>query len=113
MKAHLPSDIPSKVRKAINQELNRQTAQNIKNMSLNLQALVLYALHEKCGFGKKRLMEFQKDFLPLIEELQEYYQTENADETEFVCLYKLKNEVGIDVEKLDSMFKLEIKIKGA
>jgi hypothetical protein len=113
MKAHLPSDIPYKVRKAINQELNRQTAQNIKNMSLNLQALVLYALHEKCGFGKKRLMEFQKDFLPLIEELQEYYQTENADETEFVCLYKLKNEVGIDVEKLDSMFKLEIKFKGA
>lgn len=53
MKAQLPTDIPYKVRKAINQELNRQTANNIRNMSLNLQALVLYALHEKCGFGKK------------------------------------------------------------
>ena len=111
MKAHLPPDIPCKVKKAIQKELNRQAGENIRNMSLNLQALFLYALREHLGFGKKRLMRFQKAFLPMIEELREFYQAENADETEFVCLYKLKNEVGIDVEKLDSMFKLEMKIK--
>lgn len=112
MKANLPITIPSKVRKAIQQEINRQTGENVRNLSLNIQALVLWALREKYGFGKKKLLDFQKDFLPLIESLQEYYQAEDANETEFICLYKLKNEVGIDVEKLDSMFKMQIKMNG-
>lgn len=89
---------------------DRQTGENVRKLSLNIQALVLWSLHQQLGFGKKRLLEFQKDFLPLIEELQEYYQTENADETQFICLYKLKNEVGINVEELDSMFDIKVKI---
>lgn len=112
MKAHLPTKIPSKVRKALQDEINRQTGENVRNLSLNIQALVLWSLHQQLGFGKKRLLRFQKAFLPLIEELQDFYQAENAEETEFVCLYKLKNEVGIDVENLDEMFRLQVKMKG-
>lgn len=109
MNAILP--LSSKTRKAINDEINRQTGENVRNLSINLQALVLWAVHEEFDCGKKKLLQFQKKFLPLIQELQDYYQLENARETEFVCLHKLKNEVGIDVENLNEMFQLEVKMK--
>ena len=110
MKAHLPTKIPNKVRKALMDEINKQTGDNVKGLSKNLTALVLWSLHEQLGYGKKRLLRFQKKFLPLIVALQDYYQADNATETEFVCLYKLKNEVGIDVETLDDMFQIQVKI---
>ena len=109
MKAILP--LTNRERKALEAEINRQTAQNVKNLSLNLQALVLWQLHEQLGFGKKRLLRFQKAFLPMIKELQRFYELENATETDFVCRYKLKNEVGIDVENLDEMFEFSVVMK--
>ena len=110
MKAILPTKITNKVRKALMDEINKQTGENVKNLSVNIQALVLWSLHQQFGFGKKRLLDFQKAFVPLIRDLQEFYQTDNATETEFVCLYKLKNEVGIDVKNLDEMFQIEVKM---
>lgn len=110
MKAILPMRLTNKERKALEREINIQTAQNVQKLSLNLQALVLWNLHEQYGFGKKRLLDFQKAFLPKIEELQQYYLAEDANETEFICLYKLKNEVGIDVEELNEMFKIQVKL---
>ena len=110
MKAILP--LTNRERKALESEINRQTAKNVKNLSLNLQALVLWQLHEQLGFGKKRLLRFQSAFLPMIQELQRFYELENASETDFVCRYKLKNEVGIDVENLDEMFEFQVVMKG-
>ena len=110
MKANLQTNIPYKVRKALQDEINKQTAENVRNLSVNIQALVLWSLRKQLGFGKKRLLRFQESFLPLIEELQEYYQAEDANETEFICLHKLKNEVGVDVAELDDMFKIQCKI---
>lgn len=110
MKAILP--LTNRERKALEAEINRQTAQNVKNLSLNLQALVLWQLHEQEGWGKKKLLRFQKRFLPMIQELQRFYELENASETDFVCRYKLKNEVGIDVENLDEMFEFQVVMKG-
>lgn len=110
MKAILP--LTNRERKALEAEINRQTAQNVKNLSLNLQALVLWQLHEQEGWGKKKLLRFQKRFLPMIQELQRFYELENASETDFVCRYKLKNEVGIDVEDLDGMFEFQVVMKG-
>lgn len=110
MKAILP--LTNRERKALESEINRQTAKNVKNLSLNLQALVLWQLHEQEGWGKKKLLRFQKRFLPMIQELQRFYELENASETDFVCRYKLKNEVGIDVENLDEMFEFQVVMKG-
>ena len=101
----------SRERKALQDEVNRQTAQNVRQLSRDLQALVLWSLREQLGFGKKRLLRFQKNFLPLIEELQNFYEASDADETNFVCRYKLKHELGIDVEKLDEMFRLQVVVK--
>ena len=111
MKAIMPMRLTNKERKALEDEINRQTAKNVKDLSLNLQALVLWELHEQLGLKKKKLLEFQKAFLPMIQELQRFYEVKNADETEFVCKYKLKNEVGIDVENLAEMFEFQIVVK--
>lgn len=109
MKAILP--LPNKTRKAIEDELRRQTGENVRNLSLNITALVLWSIRKKYRLGKKRLLDFHKDFLPLIQELQEYYQLENARETEFVCVKNLRDEVGIDVEQLNEMFSFQVKMK--
>lgn len=103
--------LSNKERKEIEREVRRQTAKNVKDLSLNLQAIVLWNIHEQLGFGQKRLIEFQRTFLPLIKQLQEFYMAEDAAETEFILLYKLKNEVGVDVMELDDMFEIECVIK--
>ena len=107
MKAHLPVNIPSKMRKALMDEVNRQTAENVSKLSRNLQAITLWVVHKHLGFGKKRLLRFQEAFLPLIEELQEFYEAENAADTEFYCAYKLKHEVGIDIDELGEMWRMK------
>lgn len=110
MNAFVPR-LSNKERKEIEREVRIQTAKNVKNLSLNLQAIVLWNLHEQLGFGQKRLIEFQRSFLPLIKELQDFYMAEDAEETEFILLYKLKNEVGVDVSQLNDMFQIECVIK--
>lgn len=103
--------LSNKERKAIEREIRIQTAKNVRDLSLNLQAIVLWNLHEQLGFGQKRLIEFQRSFLPLIKELQDFYMAEDSEETEFILLYKLKNEVGVDVSQLNDMFQIEYVIK--
>lgn len=110
MRANI-NQLTAKQRKALYDEVNRQTAKNVQNLSQNLQAMVLWCLHEHLGFGKKRLMRFQKAFMPMIQELQDFYLAENAEETQFVCKYRLKHECGIDVEELDEMFQVKVKIE--
>ena len=96
--------------RALRDEINRQTAQNVEKLSQNLQALILWQLREQLGWGKKRLLRFQKRFVPAIRELQEYYNASTADETDYICQYKLKNELGIDVAELDEIIGFKINI---
>ena len=107
MKVRLPVEIPNKARKALQDEVNKQTADNVRNLSRNLQALTLWAVHKHLGFGKKRLLRFQQAFIPLIEELQDFYMAENASDTEFYAAYKLKHEVGIDLDELEDMWRIK------
>lgn len=44
MKALLPYRMTNKERKAFEREINRQTGENVRRLSLNLQALVLWSL---------------------------------------------------------------------
>lgn len=96
--------------KALKDEINRQTAENVQKLSQDLQALILWQLREQLGFGKKRLLRFQKRFIPAIRELQEYYMARSDAETDYICRYKLKNELGIDVAELDEIIGFRIKI---
>ena len=86
--------------------------ENVSRLSGDLTALVLWQLHTQLGFGKKRLMQFYEAFAPAIREMQDHYSAETADETNFVCRYKLKHQCGIDVKDLDAMFQFQITNKG-
>lgn len=107
MKAHVPIKISNKMRKALMDEVNRQTADSVVRLQRNLQALVLWTLRAELGFGKKRLLRFHNRFAQAIQDLKDYYMYDTVEETEFVCLYKLKHEVGIDVDELGDMWRIK------
>lgn len=111
MKARLPANLTNKEMKALRREIDRQTAENVVNLSANLQAAVLYQLHANFGFGKKRLLRFASAFQETLEQLREYYEMYAADDIDFIYKYKLKNEVGIDVNELESMFNFKANVK--
>ena len=99
MKAKIRYDMPPEIRKAVKEEVNKQIADNVKGLSRNFTALVLWQLREQLGWGKKRLSRFAKKFAPALRELGAYY--EMPGDAAFICDYRLRNEVGIDVRELD------------
>ena len=111
MKARVPAKLTNKEQKALYREIDRQIAEHVENMSMNLQAAVLYQLHVNFGFGKKRLLKFSRAFQETLKELQEFYLMESAEDIDFVYRYKLKNELGIDVEDLEAMFCFNVTVK--
>lgn len=101
--------MPPEVKRAINEELNRQLAENVKGLSGNLTAMVLWQLHEQEGWGKKRLMRFAKKLAPALRELEEYY--EMPGDAAFICSYRLREEVGINPAELDELIEFTYRIK--
>lgn len=110
MRVKIPPKLSAKQQNAMDREMYRQIAENVRNLTSNIIALVLWQLHEQEGFGKKKLLRFHKDFLPALKELQDYYEMHTADETEWVCKYKLK-QMGIDVDNMEDILKLQIAYK--
>ena len=84
-------------RKAMRMEIQRQIVESNRTHEIELDALVLWVLHEQFGFGSKRLKRFYDAFVSVFEELNERYLTDTKDEGLRLCTYKLK-EIGVDVE---------------
>lgn len=108
MKARI---ITNSERKAILREADLQLAKNVAGLAKNLLAVYLWHLHEQEGYGKKRLKRAAKQFARRIKELKDFYDFKNGEDMEFLYKYKLKNEVGIDVEELDDIFEFQIVMK--
>ena len=94
------ADLTVAEKKALDMEIKRQIAEYERKHSNELQALVLWQLHEQLGFGVKRLKKFYDNFNPAIDELLERYQLED-DDCSFICTLKLK-ELGLDIEELSA-----------
>lgn len=84
-----------KEQKAINTEILRQCAEFDRKNANEIDALVLWLLHEKFGFGKKRLRAFYDYFLTEIDILATRYDIGDEDKA-WLCTYKLK-QYGIDI----------------
>ena len=110
MRVKLPPPLSKQQKKATNYEVQNQIAENVRNLTTNIIALMLWQLHEQEGFGKKRLLRFHKSFVPVIKELQDYYAMHTADETEWVCKYKLK-QMGIDIDNMDDILNIKVAYK--
>lgn len=64
--------------------------------NFELEALVLWVLHDKFNFGPKRLKRFHDRFTDSIKELVERYGMDESDNV-WLCTKKLKDR-GIDIE---------------
>lgn len=93
MRARIPPTAAHK--KTIDYEIRRQLAEAEQNHNTELDSMILWVLHEKFGFGKKRLKKFYDCFADEIKALTERYCMDDADDA-WLCTRKLK-EAGIDI----------------
>lgn len=99
MKARLPMN--SKSRKAMMEEINRQIIESDTKYRDNLDALVLYTLHDKYGFGPRRLRQFWEAMSEVHEELITYYDM--PEDGPWIMLEKLKS-LGVDIHQWNEEF---------
>ena len=99
MKSRVRYNLSSSEEKAMKAELKRQFQEFDRRHTLELDALVLWSLHEQLGYGKKRLKRFYERFNKSLKEMGERYDFDDADKI-WLCQFKLK-EIGIDIEEWD------------
>lgn len=90
------ADLTAAERKAMNLEIQRQIAEYDLKHELEIEALILWTLHDQFGFGPKRLRRFYDGFNPALKALVGRYELENTDDI-WLCTHKLK-EIGVDLE---------------
>ena len=71
------------------------SAKEQKAIDAEIHALILWLLHEKFGFGKKRLRAFYDSFSTELDALVKRYEMGDEDKA-WLCAYKLK-QYGIDI----------------
>lgn len=82
-------------------EINQQIIEADKKYSLDVDAMVLWALHIHLGFGKKRLENF---YIAMMEEHISMRKRYEMDDT-YPERLKLKELCGVDVEELNRKFE--------
>lgn len=82
-------------KKAMNIEIEKQLAEYTRKHEVELNAMILYVLHEQLGFGEQRLRRFFDRFSVEIDALVRYYEMDDED-AEWLCTRKLLD-MGIDV----------------
>lgn len=77
-------------------EIKRQLAEYERAHQLELDAIILWVLHNQLGFGKKRLKRFYDEFASTVQELLKHYEMDSEDQS-WLCTHKLK-ERGINIK---------------
>lgn len=99
MKARVPAKLTNAQKEAMNLEIKKQLVEFNEKNELEMDAMILWILHEYFGFGPKRLREFYDIFGQSMDDLKDRYLMGDSDMA-WLCTYKLK-EYGIDLEKWD------------
>lgn len=84
-------------RKAMNLEIQRQLADYDRKHMTEMDAVILWVLHEQFGFGPKRLKRFYDNFSISLEALLKRYELDSDDKV-WLCTNQLKK-CGIDLEE--------------
>lgn len=83
-------------KKAMNLEIQRQLAEYDRKNLAELDAMILWVLHDQFGFGPKRLRQYYDSFQTCTDELVKRYEMDTGDEI-WLCTQKLKA-IGVDIE---------------
>lgn len=84
-------------KKAMDLEIQRQLAEYDRKHLVEIDAMILWVLHDLFGFGPKRLRKFYDGFRTCTNELIERYQMDAGDDI-WLCTQMLKR-IGVDVEQ--------------
>lgn len=85
-------------KKAMEKEILRQLAEDNRKNVIEIDAMMLWQLHEVFGFGPGRLKKFFDAFVPGIDEVADNYEMQDTDDKIWLFTHKLK-EYGIDLEQ--------------
>lgn len=96
MKVKIPWQGSPEERKAMKAEINRQITESNRQYKNDFDAMILWTLHEQCGFGKKRLREIYDAFAREYDKLVEHYEA--PEEGAWLASYELR-EIGIDISE--------------
>ena len=111
MNAMVRKKLSNSQMKALEGEIRDTIASSVRKLSSNIEAIVLWQLHEQKGWGVKRLEEFLEGFRPALQELMDFYGVEGTEDVEFACVQNLKS-IGFDTDKLGKAFPVEYTING-
>ena len=84
-------------KKAMDLEIQRQLAEYDRKHLVEIDAMILWVLHEQFGFGAKRLKQYYDSFRASTNALIERYQMDIGDDV-WLCTQMLKR-IGVDVEQ--------------
>lgn len=111
MNAIVPRKLSNREMQALDGSIREQIGQQIAKLKGNIEAIVLWQIHEQYGKGAKSLEGFLEAFQPALQELMNFYGVESAEETEMACVYNLKS-IGFDTDKLGKAFPIEWTVNG-
>ena len=87
----LGAELTPKESKALEIEVMKVMADLNRKNADEIDAILLWWLHEKLGFGYERLKQFHHDFAPQLKELCDRYEMHEEDERIWLCTKKLKD----------------------
>lgn len=90
------AELTTAEKKAMEIEINRQLVEADRRYTDDIDAVILYTLHEHLGFGAVRLRRFYEAFVLEHDKLVKHY--EMPDEYPWLCREMLKR-IGVDIEK--------------
>lgn len=93
----LGADLNEKEKKALDIELGKEFAKYNRNNANEVDAIILWVLHDQFGFGHDRLKKFHAAFQPSLEELCKRYEMTDKDDELWLCTRKLLD-IGVDIE---------------
>lgn len=83
--------------KALDIEIRKRMAEFNRNNINELDAVILWTLHDKFGFGRRRLRRFYDAFFVSLHELCERYEMKENEQI-WLCTQKLKD-YGVDIQE--------------
>lgn len=84
-------------KKALGIEIRKEASEQERKFAMELEAMVIWHIRQKLGWGPKRLREFYDSFNRDVDALLGRYELEDEDDI-WLCTQMLKAE-GIDIEQ--------------
>ena len=97
MNARVPYIFTKKEQKAFNKELNRQLAEAVDDLAIQMEYIIFHQIHKKYGKGAKSLRGLYDSIHTEMVKLREYYEMGAHDES-FLCKHELDS-IGINISE--------------